>query len=62
MSGSNGYFEHDREVIDFAYRLVKEYDDHETNHDRAWARANPSKLTNTTKRSKIGGMLKKDDT
>ena len=61
MGSNNGYFQHPKGVIDFAYQLVKEYDDHEKEQDRIWRQANPAKVTKSKSYSKPGGMIKKHD-
>lgn len=57
MASGNGYFQHDRSVIDFAYSLVKEYDDHEKVQDRIYRRAHPYVPQSPKNRSKQGGMI-----
>jgi hypothetical protein len=42
MKGNSGSrFEHDPSVIDYAYQLVKEYDDHQRAEDAKFKRGNP---------------------
>jgi hypothetical protein len=50
-------FEHPREVIELAYRLVDEYVEHEKEQDRLWQEQNPKLVTKSDrKHSKQGGF------
>jgi hypothetical protein len=57
MSTSNGYFEHDQSVIEFAFILVKEYDKHEREQDRLLRKTNPYVSPEPKNRSKQGGTI-----
>jgi hypothetical protein len=58
MATGNGYFQHTQTVMDFAYRLVKEYEQHEIKQDRAYRKAHPFTPIKPKRVSKPGGMIK----
>ena len=59
MATGNGYFQHSQSVMALAYKLVKEYEQHEREQDRAVRKANPYTPRKPKRVSKPGGMLKK---
>lgn len=55
----NTRFEHSREAMELAHRLVKEYIDHEKEQDRLWKQQYPNKVRLARQRgqySKPGGF------
>lgn len=60
MATGNGYFQHSQSVMAFAYRLVKEYEQHEREQDRAGrSSADPYTSRKPKRVSRPGGMIKK---
>jgi hypothetical protein len=57
MPTGNGYFQHDPSVIDYAYTLVKELDQHDREQDRLYRKAHPYTTSEPKNRSKQGGMI-----
>jgi len=62
MATGNGYFVHSQAVMELAYILVKEYDQHEREQDRLWKKAHGPQPKSSKSWSKQGGMIKDADT